>query len=232
MEGLVGRWVKMMGRGGGGGVTGRKWHVRQRQSLFQVGTYKEETSKHNRHNITLIWYGSTNISLSIRLDQHHYWVTGLRSMPDWTHCCLSFYICWGVVCEKYTMRTGWNKVKLSEKSNDYMLYVNFYYTVNCLLLIMNSWTNFRYEYIMIVERRSVTMLITLQRGYEQFPLGFLLSFICIVNFHFPFTVMELDLGWNKGPVTTVSLHHVHLKWYNFNQSIFPNAYENCKYLDT
>ena len=43
------------------------------------------------------------------------------------------------------------------------------------------------------------MLITLPRGYEKFPFGSLLSFIHILYFHFPFTVMGLDLGWNKGP---------------------------------
>ena len=31
--------------------------------------------------------------------------------------------------------------------------------------------------------------------------------------------MGLDCEWNKGPMTTVSLHLVHLKGYNFNQSI-------------
>ena len=76
------------------------------------------------------------------------------------------------------------------------------------------------------------MLITLPRGYEKWPFGSLLSFIHIVYFHFPFNVMGFDFGWKKGPVITVNLHLVHLKGYNFNQSILPNAYEKCKYLLT
>ena len=42
-----------------------------------------------------------------------------------------------------------------------------------------------------------------------------------VYFHFPFTVTALDLGWNKGPLTTVSLYLVHLNGNNFNQSYSP-----------
>ena len=63
------------------------------------------------------------------------------------------------------------------------------------------------------------MLITLPRGYEKNPFASLLSFIHIVYFSFPFTVIV----WNKGKVTTVSLRLIHLKGYNFNQSILPDA---------
>ena len=74
------------------------------------------------------------------------------------------------------------------------------------------------------------MLTLLQRGTKNLLSGTLLSFINKPYFHFPFTVMGLDLGWNKGPVTTVSLDLAHLNGNNFNQNILPYAYENCKYL--
>ena len=45
----------------------------------------------------------------------------------------------------------------------------------------------------------ISKLITLPRWYEKCPFGSLLSLIIIVYFHFPFTVMRLDLAWNKGP---------------------------------
>ena len=61
--------------------------------------------------------------------------------------------------------------------------------------------------------------------HENLLSGTIFSFIHIMYFHFPFTVMGLDMGLNKGPVSTVSLHLVHLKGNIFNQNILPDAYK-------